>query len=134
MNRTSNLFRQIVFIAGILNFPIGLMMIVPALLNPAPETLITTTVVGAFILFAGAALIWASRDLKTRTPIVVWNGLVRGFSVLIVSYTAVIGHVPVEQLVVTGLDLILAIIFTVGSVQITGTPFVKLVFASGLES
>ncbi|MRT92889.1 hypothetical protein [Ancylomarina sp. 16SWW S1-10-2] len=126
MQKLSNIFRKIVLITGILNFPIGLMMIVPAFINPNPETLITTVVVGAFIMFAGATLVWSSRDLQTRASIVVWNGLVRAIGVLTVIYTTTIGNVPMEQIVITGLDLMLALIYTIGSVKVTGISFGKL--------
>ncbi len=126
MHNISNIFRKIVLITGILNFPIGLMMIVAALMNPNPETLITTVVVGAFIMFAGATLVWSSRDLQTRASIVVWNGLVRAIGVLTVTYTITIGNVPMEQIAITGLDLMLALIYTIGSVKVTGISFGKL--------
>ena len=126
MSKTSNIFQKTVLITGILNFPIGLGMMVPAVMNPNPETFITSVVVGAFIIFAGAALVWSSRDLQTRASIVVWNGIVRAIGVLAVSYTTTIGHVPTEQIVVTGLDLMLAFIYTIGSVKVTGISFGKL--------
>lgn len=127
MHKMKNIFKKFILITGVLNFPIGLMMIIPAFMNPNPDTLITTAVVGAFIMFAGASLIWSSRDLQTRASIVLWNGLVRGFGVITVSYTASIGHVPVELIVVTFLDFMLFIICTFGSVKVTGIPFRKLV-------
>ena len=133
MKKSNSIFQKIVLITGILNFPIGLMMIVPALLKPNPESLITTVVVGAFIMFAGAALIWSTKDLQTRASIVVWNGLVRGIGVLSVVYTTTIGIVPTEQLVVTGLDFLLFLIYIIGSVKITGISFINLLLAKNIQ-
>lgn len=133
MKKSNSIFQKIVLITGILNFPIGLMMIVPALLKPDPESLITTVVVGAFIMFAGTTLIWSTKDLQTRASIVVWNGLVRGIGVLSVVYTTTIGIVPTEQLVVTGLDFILFLIYIIGSVKITGISFINLLLAKNIQ-
>ncbi|MGQ1910737.1 hypothetical protein ACT3CE_13235 [Marinifilum sp. RC60d5] len=133
MKKSNSIFQKIVLITGILNFPIGLMMIVPALLKPNPETLITTVVVGAFMMFAGTTLIWSTKDLQTRASIVVWNGLVRGIGVLSVVYTTTIGIVPTEQLVVTGLDFLLFLIYIIGSVKITGISFINLLLAKNIQ-
>ncbi|SNQ44725.1 hypothetical protein [Cellulophaga lytica] len=127
MNKSNNIFQKFVLITGILNFPIGIGMMIQAISNKNPEILITNAVSGAFILFAGATLIWASKDLKSRIPIVVWNGLVRMAGVLLVLYASTIGNVPKEMLVISAMDFALAIIYVIGSKKITQIPFSKLI-------
>ena len=123
----NKIFKTIVLIAGILNFPIGIMMIVQAISSKTGEALITNSVAGAFIIFAGASLIWAIQEVNTRAPIILWNGFVRLFNVFLVSYATTVGDVPQEMIYTTVMDLVLAIVFIIGSVKVTGIPFSKLV-------
>ncbi len=123
----NSIFKKIVLITSIFNFPIGIGMIIQSILSKTGEALISNAVAGAFIIFAGATLIWAIQELKTRASIILWNGLVRLFNVFLVSYATTVGEVPSAMIVMTGMDLILAIIFIFGSVKVTGIPFSKLV-------
>lgn len=127
MKKSTNIFSKIVLIAGILNFPIGLGTVYQTISTKTGEDLIHGAVVGLFILFAGAALIWSTKNLNTRAPLIVWNGLVRLINVFIVAYAALGGGVTQMTLTITGMDLMLAIIFTIGTVKVTEIPFSKLV-------
>lgn len=127
MKNSNNLFKKFVLITGIFNFPIGIWMIIEALSNKTGESLITNAVSGEFILFAGAALLWSLKDLATRAPIIVWNGLVRFFNVLFIIYASTNGDVPEPMLYITGMDLILAVVYIFGSAKITGLSLSKLI-------
>ncbi|SEA51826.1 hypothetical protein SAMN05443667_10585 [Flavobacterium gillisiae] len=127
MKNSNNIFKKFVLITSILNFPIGIMMIAQAISSKTGEALITNSIAGAFIIFAGASLIWSLQDINTRASIILWNGLVRLFNVFLVSYATTVGEVPQAMLYTTGMDLVLAIVFIVGSVQVTGIPFSKLI-------
>lgn len=127
MKNTTNIFKKFVLITSILNFPIGIGMIIQAIASKTGEALITNSIAGAFIIFAGASLIWAIQEFETRSSIILWNGLVRLFNVFLVSYATTVGEVPQEMIITTGMDLLLAIVFIFGSVKITGIPFSKLV-------
>ena len=120
------MFKTFVLITGLLNFPIGMGIIVQALIKSEPESLVNTVVLGAFILFAGAVLVWVSRDLNGRGSVLVWAGLVRLTAVAGVAYTFTIGSVPIEQLVISSMDLIVALIYFVGVTRHTGVSFVSL--------
>lgn len=127
MKRSTYLFKKLVFITGAFNFPIGIGLIAESLITVNPETLIIQTVLGTFLLFAGIALIWASKDLQNRAPIIVWNALVRavGFGSVLLTYS--IGEIPTAFIPIAAMDFVLAIIYIIGSVKITGIPFSKLV-------
>lgn len=128
MSKTTSIFQKFVFITAIFNFPIGIGLIAQALYAPNPDTLTISVVLGAFIIFAGAALMWAAQNLQNRAPLVVWNGLVRIVGFASVLFTASIGTVPSAFLVIGGMDLILALIYIIGSSKATGIPFSKLLF------
>ena len=127
MKNTTNVFKIIVLIAGIFNILIGLGMIAKAFPNNSGENLVMNVMPGVFIIFMGVAIIWASRNLNERAPLVLWNGLVRLFNALLVLYALYTGDLPTAIVAITGMDLILAIIFIVGSIKVTGIPFAKLV-------
>ena len=128
MSTIKSIFQKLVFITGLFNFPIGIGLIAQALMTPNPEILTIQTVLGAFILFAGAALMWASRDIQTRASIIVWNGLVRCVGFASVLFTSTIGDIPTTFIAIAGMDLILAFIYMVGSTKYTGISFFKLLF------
>ena len=123
----NKIFKTIVLIAGIFNFPLGLGMIVQAFPNNSGENLVMNVMPGMFIIFMGAAIIWASRKLIERAPLLVWNAIVRLFNAVLVVYALTTGELPTTVLVITGMDFMLALIFIIGSVKITGIPFSKLV-------
>ena len=122
-----NIFKKFVLITSILNFPIGIGMILQAIATKTGEALITNSIAGAFIIFAGASLIWAIQEVNTRASIILWNGLVRLFNVFLVTYATTVGEVPQAMIIITGMDLLLAIVFIFGSIKFTGIPFSKLV-------
>lgn len=130
MSKTTSLFQKFVFITAIFNFPIGIGMIGQALYAPNPDTLSISVPLGAFIIFAGAALIWASQNLQNRAPIIVWSGLVRLVGFASVLFTASIGTVPTTFIAIAGMDLILALIYIIGSSKITGISFRKLLLGN----
>ncbi len=128
MKNSTNIFKKLVLITGIFNFPIGLGLFFQAMSNTTAETFITGAVTGSFILFAGAALVWASNDIKTRASIIVWNGLVRLIGFSLVLYASVnFEGVSKEMIAISFMDLVLAFIYIIGSVKVTGIPFSKLV-------
>ena len=126
MNNTKSIFQKLVFIAGIFNYPIGIGIIVQALMELNPEILPIQIVFGAFIFFTGPALIWASKDLQTRAPIVVSNGIVRLCGFTSALFASTIGNIPTAILAIAGTDLIMAFIFFVGSTKYTGKSFFTL--------
>jgi len=117
---------MIVFITGLLNIPIGLGMAAQGIMSGNPELLPVQTVLGAFIIFGGAALMWASRDLQTRAPLVVWNALVRSVGFASGLYLFTTGNIPMSYVAIATMDLVLAFIYIIGITKYTGIPLGKL--------
>ena len=90
------------------------------------DTITITIVLGAFILNAGAMLMWASQNLQTRAPLVVWNGLVRSIGFVGVAYTEIIGISPMLFVIIGSMDFMLAFIYIIGSGKYTGIPISNL--------
>jgi len=128
MKKTNSFFQKLVFVAGVFNFPIGIGLITHAVMTSNPEVMPIQIAFGGFVFFTGAALIWASKDLITRAPIVVWNGLTRLCGFLGALYTFSIGNLPTALLAIAASDVIMAFILCVGSTKSTGKSFYKLLF------
>jgi hypothetical protein len=120
------MFKKFVLITGLLNLPIGVGVIVPVLIDPNPTTFIPTVCLAAFLWFTGAALVWAAQDLNSRAPLVVWGGLVRLTAVASVAYALTIGTVPDAQVMISGMDLIVALVYILGITKYAGIPFTSL--------
>ena len=126
MSKIKTLFQKLVFFTGLLNVPIGLGLIAQGAYAQNPDTITITIVLGAFILNAGAMLMWASQNLQTRAPLVVWNGLVRSIGFIGVAYTVIIGISPMLFVIIGSMDFMLAFIYIIGSGIYTGIPISKL--------
>ena len=121
------MLKQFVFVTGALDILIGIAAASPALLDPQPETFIPFLALGAFLLFAGAALMWSAQDLAVRAPIVFWQGLVRLVAVVSTVYAINTGLAQVELYAVVVFDGIICAVYFVGLCRLTGaSPFTLL--------
>ena len=82
--------------------------------------------VGAFLMFAGAALVWATQDMKTRAPIIFWQGLVRLTAVGSILYMIPAGLADTWQYGVVAFDGIIGLVYIVGMMRLTGSGFFGL--------
>ena len=114
------MFKKFVLITGALDFPIGLAVAVPAVLDPQPENFTALVTLGAFLCFASAVLMWSAQDLQTRAPIVVWPGLVRLIAVAGILYAVATGMAEMNQIAVGVFDGVVCAVYFVGCVRLTG--------------
>lgn len=75
------MLRIFVFITGALDVLLGIWIALPGVLHPEPATFLNSIMLGAFLIFCGVVLMWASKDLRTRAFVVLWQGLVRATAV-----------------------------------------------------
>jgi len=125
-NKFASLFQKIVFITGLFNFPIGIGVITQAFMSQNSELLPVQATLGTFIIFTGAVLMWASQNLQLRAPVIVWNAFVRFTAFIVILYTSTIGAVPAAFIAIAGMDVIVALVYIIGSTKSTGIPFSKL--------
>ena len=118
------MLKRFVFVTGALDIVIGIGAAAPALLDPQPETFVPFLALGAFLVFAGAALMWSAQDLAVRAPIVFWQGLVRGVAVVSSVYAINAGLAGVELYGVAVFDGVICAVYFVGTCRLTGaSPF-----------
>lgn len=124
--RSCIVLRKFVFITGALDIPIGLATIAAALLQPRDEHFGALMTVGAFLMFAGAALVWAAQDMTARAPIVFWQGFVRLTAVGSILYMVPAGLAESWQYGVVVFDGVIALVYIFGTMQLTGAGFFGL--------
>lgn len=117
------MLRKFVLITGALDIPIGLATIAAVLFEPRDAHFGALMTCGAFLIFAGAALVWASRDLQARAPIVFWQGFVRLTAVGSILYMVPAGLAESWQYAVVAFDGVIALVYIVGTIRFTGTGF-----------
>lgn len=122
------MFRKFVFITGFLDIPIGLATWAAAILEPHDTHFGALMTCGAFLMFAGAALMWSAQDLNVRAPIVFWQGLVRLTAVGSILYMVPAGIAESWQYGIVAFDGIIALVYIVGTVRHTGAGFFRLLF------
>lgn len=125
-NQEIRVFRKFVLITGGLDIPIGLATMAAALFEPHDAHFGALMTCGAFLMFAGAALLWSAADLNVRAPIVFWQGLVRLTAVGSILYMVPAGLAESWQYGVVAFDGVIALVYIVGSLQHTGQGFFGL--------
>jgi hypothetical protein len=124
--RSRTVLRKFVLITGALDIPIGLATIAAALFQPRDEHFGALMTVGAFLMFAGAALVWAAQSMTARAPIVFWQGFVRLTAVGSILYMVPAGLADSWQYGVVAFDGIIALVYIFGTMQLTGAGFFNL--------
>lgn len=123
--------RKFVLITGTLDIPIGLATIAAALIEPHDVHFGALMTAGAFLMFAGAALVWSAADLKTRAPIVFWQGFVRLTAVGSILYMVPAGLAESWQYGVVAFDGVIGSVYILGTMQLPGTRFFGLMLGKG---
>ncbi len=85
-------------------------------------------VLGMFLFMAAACLIWASRDLVTRYPIVFWQGLVRLTAAGAILFASVIGISEQSLYFLVAFDGIIGATYVLGSIKVTNSSFLACLF------
>ena len=125
------MFKKFVLITGALDIPIGMATIAAALLEPHDSHFGALMTVGAFLMFAGAALVWSTADLETRAPIVFWQGFVRLTAVGSILYMVPAGLAESWQYGVVAFDGVIALVYIVGTMRLPGATFGGLMLGKG---
>ena len=114
------MFRKFVWVTGFLDILIGLGVWTQPLMAPQEGTFVSLMTLGAFLMFAGAALMWASKDLDVRAPIVFWQGLVRLTAVCSILYGVPNGLATPYEYGVAVFDGVISMTYILGTIRLTG--------------
>ena len=114
------MLQKFVYITGALDFLIGAGTWYGALSNPQPGQFVVLMTLGMFLMMAAACLMWASKDMINRAPVVFWQGLVRLTAVCSVLYGVPHGLSEQWEYALAAFDGAIAFVYLVGMVKITG--------------
>ena len=121
------MYRKFVLITGALDIPIGMATFAAALLvKPFDTHFGALLTCGAFLMFAGAALMWSAADIERRAPIPFWQGFVRLTAAAAIIYMVPAGLAESWQYGVVAFDGVIALVYIFGALSVTGTGFGSL--------
>jgi len=118
--------RKFVLITGFLDIPIGLATWAAAILEPQDTHFAALMTAGAFLMFAGAALIWSTRDMMVRAPIIFWQGFVRLTACAAIIYMVPKGIAESWQYGIVAFDGTIGLVYILGMMKHTGASFFEL--------
>ena len=120
------MLRKFVWITGFLDVLIGLGVWTQPLMNPEEGTFVSLMALGAFLMFAGAALMWSSKDIGVRAPVIFWQALVRLTAVISVLYAVPNGLATPYEYGVAAFDGVISLTYIFGTMKFTGASASKL--------
>ncbi|MCP4003848.1 MAG: hypothetical protein GY725_06595 [bacterium] len=120
------MLQKFVFITGALDCLVGAGTWAGALADPQPNQLVPLMTLGTFLMMAAACLMWASKDMAARAPVIFWQGLVRLTAVCSVIYAVPAGLAESWQYGLVVFDGVIGLVYVVGMTRVTGRSPLKL--------
>lgn len=117
------MLQKFVYITGALDFPVGAAVWVGVLADPQPQQLVALMSLGMFLMMAAACLMWASKDMVNRAPVIFWQGLVRLTAVAAVLYAVPHGLAQQWEYALVAFDGVIGVTYVLGMMHITGGSF-----------
>lgn len=119
------MLQKFVYITGALDFLVGAATWGGAFysldqLAALPGQFVALMTLGAFLMMAAALLMWASRDMEKRAPVIFWQGLVRLTAVCSVLYAVPAGLSQSWEYALVGFDGTIALVYIIGMMKVTG--------------
>ena len=119
------MLQKFVFWTGALDFLVGAGTWAGALSNPQPGQFVALMTLGTFLMMAAACLMWASKDVSQRYPIIFWQGLVRLTAVSAVIYAVPNGLSQQWEYALVVFDGTIGLTYVIGSMNVTGLSFLN---------
>ena len=118
--------QKFVYITGALDFLVGAGAWAGAFPNFQAEQFASLMTLGTFLMMAAACLMWASKDMVNRSPVIFWQGLVRLTAVASTLY-APAPTMPVAAVwALVIFDGVIGLTYVIGMVRVTGLSPIEL--------
>ena len=118
------MLQKFVLWTGALDFVVGIATYYGAITNSPPGAFMGLMTLGSFLMMAAACLMWASKDIATRAPVIFWQGLVRITAVSAGIYAYTHGLTSAEERLfvpfVVPFDGLVGLTYVIGTVKATG--------------
>ena len=112
--------QKFVYITGALDFLVGAGVWAGAFANPQAEQFSSLMTLGTFLFMAAACLMWASKDMVNRSPVIFWQGLVRLTAVISTLYMPPPTMAAVAVCALVIFDGVIGLTYVIGMVRVTG--------------
>ena len=109
------MLQKFVYWTGALDFLVGFAAMAGAIANPQPAQFVPVMTLGAFLMMAAACLMWASKDMVARYPVIFWQGLVRLTAVCALLYAVPNQLSETWELSVAVFDGVIGLTYIIGS-------------------
>jgi len=119
------LLQKFVYVTGAFDFLVGIASWVGALADPQPAFVGLMTL-GMFLFMAAACLMWASKDMKRRAPVIFWQGLVRLMAVGSMLYAIPAGLAETWGYGLVVFDGLVGLTYVIGMMRVTGCTLIEL--------
>jgi hypothetical protein len=114
---------KFVYWTGAFDFIVGAATWGGALYEPKPGQFVSLMTLGMFLMMAAACLMWASKDMEKRYPVMFWQGLVRLTAVSAVIYAVPNGLSESWEYSLVAFDGTVGLVYVIGSMKVTGQSF-----------
>jgi hypothetical protein len=114
------MLQKFVLITGALDYLVGLGTWAGAVSNPQAGTFVPLMTLGMFLMMAAGCLVWASKDIPARAPVVVWQGIVRLTAVASVLYAVPQGLAEPVMYALVVFDGTIGLVYVIGAARVTG--------------
>lgn len=120
------MLQKFVFYTGAFDLLIGFGTYFGAFYDPQMNQFVPLIVLGTFMLMAGMLLMWASKDMSQRAPVIVWQAMARFSLGLAVVYAVPRGLATHYEYYVAAFDSSVALVYVLGMKRVTGCSFWQL--------
>ena len=128
------MLQKFVYVTGALDFLIGVGVWGGALYDPQPGQFVALMTLGTFLMMAAACLMWASEDMAHRSPVIVWQGLVRLTAVCSVLYGVPAGLSQPWEYALVVFDGAIGLSYVIGMARLTGCSPIELLLCKTTPS
>ena len=116
------MLKKFVLVTGVMDILLGLAVSIPVLLAAKTPVFVVSFMLGGFLMFCGAVLMWAAYDLAARGPVVFWQGLLRLLAVGTMLYALSAGLAGSETYFSLVVDSIVGPVYLIGVTRLLGLP------------
>jgi hypothetical protein len=124
------MLQKFVYWTGAFDFVVGAATWAGALATPQPGRFVALMTLGTFLMMAAACLMWASRDMAARAPVIFWQGLVRLSAAAAVLYAVPAGLSETWEYALVAFDGPVGLTYVIGMTRVTGGSFFQLLRCS----
>jgi hypothetical protein len=110
--------KNFVYWSGVYNIFLGAGFIIPAVPQSlgiqTPGSIFWLWLPAVFVIYLGLLLMLCSRNLKTRAPIVYWEGILRVMAFLLCAWFGFFGELGLMLGLIGIADLLIGIVYFIG--------------------